>query len=86
MENDAKGDVSTGEIMADRNKPKTYRTEKIDVDFTKEMRELAKFRYFQNLAKKEPSLPEMTRLVRRSPYWKNVIFDLRTKPKKEDVK
>ncbi len=71
--------------MADRNKQKTYTTVKIDVDFKKEMKELAKFRYFQNLAKKEPSLTEMTRLVRRSPSWKNVIFDLRTKPKKEDV-
>ena len=70
--------------MARPNLPKNYVTEKIDVDFKKEMRDLAKFRYFQNLAKKEPSLPEMTRLLRRSPSWKNVIFDLRTKPKKED--
>jgi hypothetical protein len=31
-------------------------------------------------------LPEMTRLIRRSPSWKNIVFDLRTKPKKEDVK
>lgn len=65
---------------------KRYITTKIDADFAKEMKELAKQRYFKNLARKEPSMPEITRLARRSPYWKGVVSDLLTKPKKEDVK
>ena len=71
--------------MADRNKSKTYTTEKIDVDFKREMKELAKFRYFKNLAKKEPSLPEMTRLLRRTDGYKTSIFELKTKTKRDET-
>jgi len=56
-----------------------------DPDFVKEMKELAKLRYFKNLEKREPSFSEMTRLVRRTPGWQQVIFDLKTKPRKENV-
>jgi hypothetical protein len=79
------GDVSTREDIVSSGK-RSWTTEKVDIDFKKEMRELAKFRYFKNLEKKEPSLPEMTRLVRRCPGWKSIIFDLRTKPRKENVR
>ena len=71
--------------MERRKGCRNYTTEKIDVDFKKEMRELAKLRYFKNLERREPSLPEMTRLLRRSPSWQNVVLDLKTKPKKEDL-
>jgi bisphosphoglycerate-dependent phosphoglycerate mutase len=72
-------------MMAKICPKRSYTTEKVDIDFKKEMKELAKFRYFNKLANKEPSIPEMTRLVRRSPYWQNVVYNLRTKQKKEDL-
>lgn len=62
-----------------------WKTIKVDAEFAKEMKDLAKQRYFKNLAKKEPSLPEMTRLARRSPFWNHVRNDLMTKPRKEDL-
>jgi len=71
--------------MSAINPRRKYTTAKIDAEFMKEMQDLAKQRYFKNLAKKLPSLPEMTRLLRRSPAWNNVVFDLRTKPKREDA-
>ena len=60
--------------------------QRVDPEFLREMKELAKQRFFQGLAKELPSFSEMTRLTRRSPYWPNIIFDLKTKPKKEDIK
>ena len=63
----------------------TYTTTKADRDFIKEMKELAKFRYFNNLAKKEPSITEMTRLLRRTTGYQQSKFELKTKPKKEDT-
>jgi len=54
-------------------------------DFVKEMRELAKMRYFNNLAKKEPSLAEMTALLRRTKGWSLSKQELKTKPKKENL-
>lgn len=63
---------------------RTYRTEKIDSEFQKEMRELAKFRYFKNLSKKEPSLPKMTRLLRRTDGYKQSMLELKNKPERDD--
>jgi hypothetical protein len=65
---------------------KKYTTTKVDADFMKEMKELAKFRYFKNLEKKEPSFPEMTRLARRTLSWQGVKNELSTKPRKENIK
>lgn len=59
--------------------------QRVDPDFVKEMRALAKSRYFKNLAKKEPSLTEMTRLLRRTQGYKIATEELKTKPRKEDV-
>jgi len=59
--------------------------QRADPEFVKEMRELAKVRFFKNFEKKLPSDAEMTRLLRRSPAWKQVIFDLKTKPRKENI-
>ena len=70
--------------MGQINRKRNYTTAKLDKEFARELKELAKLRYFKNLAKKEPSMAEITRLARRRPYWKNVLNDLRTKPKKED--
>lgn len=67
---------------------KKRRTEpqRVDTDFLKEMRELAKMRYLKNLEKEEPAFPEMTRLLRRTDGWNQVLFELKTKPRKENVK
>jgi len=68
----------------DKNKKKTQ-PERVDPEFRKEMRDLAKFRYMRNLERKEPSFSEMTRLLRRTQSWKGVEQELRTKPKREDL-
>ena len=65
-----------------RNRTVVGRT---DPEFIREMKELAKFRYFKNLEKKEPSLAEMTRLLRRTDAWKQGIIELKTKPRKENI-
>ena len=59
--------------------------QRVDPEFLKEMKELAKMRYLKNLEKTEPKFPEMTRLIRRSPAWQQVLFDLKTKPRKENL-
>jgi len=72
--------------MAKINPKRSYKTVKVDTDFAKEMKELAKFRYFKGLEKvKEPSLPEITRLLRRTNSYKGSIFELKTKPRKEEI-
>ncbi len=71
--------------MAKINPKRPFTTSKIDSDFKKEIKDLAKMRYFQNLEKKEPSMPEMTRLIRRTNSWKNVVFELKTKPRRENI-
>ena len=50
-----------------------------DPEFVKEMKALAKFRYFKNLENKEPTLAEMTKITRRTDAWKNVVWELKTK-------
>lgn len=57
--------------------------QRVDEDFVKDMRTLAKMRYFKNLAKKEPSLKEMTALLRRTQGWGISTEELKNKPKKE---
>jgi hypothetical protein len=64
---------------------KKWTTIKVDSNFAKEMKEAAKMRYFKNLAKKEPSSPEMTRLLMRTPEYKNALSKLKSLPKKEDL-
>ncbi len=66
----------------DNEKNRTF-PQRVDPEFIKEMKELAKFRYFKNLEKKEPKFPDMTKLIRRTDSWKNVIFELKTKPRGE---
>lgn len=68
--------------MNNKNKTKLLRS---DPTFAKEMKELAKFRYFKNLEKKEPTSAEMTRLIMRTDSWKNTIFELKTKPRRENT-
>lgn len=58
---------------------------RFDINFFQELKELAKFRYTKNLEKELPSIPEMTRLLRRTEGWKHSIFELKTKRRKEDV-
>ncbi|MHA1880878.1 MAG: hypothetical protein ACTSYG_10830 [Candidatus Heimdallarchaeota archaeon] len=60
--------------------------QRIDPDFIKEMKELAKMRYFKNLAKREPSFSEMTTLLRRTQGWSISKEELKTKPKRENQK
>ena len=73
--------------MADINKFKKrtviFRS---DPNFVKEIRELAKIRYMKNLEIKEPTDAEMTRLIRRTDSWNKTLFELKTKPRKENLK
>lgn len=71
--------------MAKINPIRKYKTSKVDADFEKELRALAKERYMKNLEKQEPKLPEMTRLLRKTQGYKQSIFELKTKPRKEDL-
>ena len=57
--------------------------QRIDPEFIREMKELAKMRYFKNLAKKEPSFTEMTTLLRRTKGWYLSKEELKSKPKRE---
>ena len=68
--------------MNNKNKTKPFRS---DPSFVKEIRELAKFRYFKNLEKKQPTDAEMTRLIMRTNSWKNAAFELKTKPRRENT-
>ena len=71
--------------MAKINPKRSWTTQKIDSNFAKELREIAKLRYVKNLEKKEPRLPEMTRLVYRQPEFKQILEKLKTYPRKEDL-
>ena len=68
--------------MNNKNRTKLLRS---DPNFAKEMRELAKFRYFKNLEKKEPTDAEMTRLLMRTEAWKRAQFELKNKPRRENT-
>ena len=72
--------------MANINRKRLSIVSRIDPEFEKEMRELAKFRYFKNLEKTEPKISEMTRLLRKTDAWKQGIFELKTKPRREELK
>ena len=67
--------------MASANKRIISKVGRTDPEFVKEMKELAKFRYMKNLENKEPSNSEMTRLLRKTDAWKNVVWELKTKPR-----
>ena len=67
--------------MANENKRIISKVGRTDPEFVKEMKELAKFRYMKNLENKEPSNSEMTRLLRKTDAWKNVVWELKTKPR-----
>lgn len=71
--------------MANINRKRISRVGRIDPEFIKEMKALAKFRYMKNLEKREPTLTEMTKLLRRTDAWKQAGFELRTKPRKENL-
>jgi len=71
--------------MAIINPKRKSEITRADTGFIKEMKELAKLRYFKNLEKKEPSISEMTRLLTRTNAWKQAGFELKTKPRKEDL-
>ena len=61
-------------------------TGRLEPEFVKEMKELAKMRYFRNLAKKEPSIAEMTALLRKTNGWQICKEELKVKPKRENNK
>ena len=70
--------------MANMNKKKDP-VKRVDLNFFNEMKDLAKFRYMKNLEKKEPSFTEMTRLLRRTDSWKQGLFELKMKPRRENL-
>lgn len=62
---------------------------RVDKDFIKEMKELALIRVNNRLSKftqRDTSLAEMTRLLRRTDGWKQSKEELKTKPKKENLR
>jgi len=63
-----------------KNKP-----QRVDSDFVKEMKDIAKVRFIKGLSKDLPNMPKMTRLVRRTHFWKNCLFELKTKKEKEEL-
>ena len=69
--------------MAKKNKP----VGRLDPEFEKEMREMARIRLTKGLARVNPreiSLAEMTRLLRRTNGYKISLEELKLKPKKRD--
>jgi hypothetical protein len=60
--------------------------QRIDSDFEREMREIARIRLEKNLANlkpKELSISEMTRLLRRTNGYRLSLEELKTKPKRQ---
>jgi hypothetical protein len=67
---------------------KLSKIQRIDLDFEKDMREIAKIRLNKGLAKFHPSeisVPEMTKLLRRTQGYQLSLNELKTKPKKENL-
>ena len=59
---------------------------RVDVDWEKEMKDMIRIRIERRLSKinpRENSVAEMTRLMRRTVSWPNVLEELKTKPKKK---
>lgn len=71
--------------MAQIGRKKLSEITRADVDFIKEMKELAKYRYLKNLEKREPTSAEMTRLLRRTQAWKQAQQELRLKKRSENL-
>lgn len=71
--------------MAKVNRKKSHKIARVDVDFMQDLKGLARMRYMKNLAKKEPSMAEMTRLLRRTNAYEQVKAELKLKPKREDL-
>jgi len=72
--------------MAKINPKRTYTTEKIDSDFQRDMREIARIRLSKGLANLKPrelSMAEMTRLLRRTDGYNISLNELKTKPKRK---
>jgi hypothetical protein len=62
--------------------------ERIDITFSKNMKECMKVRLENDLAKfnsREISMAEATRLAMRTPSWQKVMQELKTLPKKENL-
>jgi hypothetical protein len=72
--------------MAKINPQRKWTTQKMDKTFAETMKQLAKERYTKNLEKKLPSIPEMTRLLPRTNAWQQAVFELKTKPRRENDK
>jgi|TARA_Y100000034_G_scaffold134812_1_gene204399 hypothetical protein len=72
--------------MDNRKIKNRTRPERLDQGFRREIKDLAKFRYMKNLDRKELSFPEMSKIMRRTDSWRGVVFELKTKPKKEEKK
>lgn len=61
--------------------------QRVDTEFEKDMKNVAKIRLAKGLARlnpKELSMSEMTRLLRRTDGYKTSLFELQTKPKRRD--
>lgn len=67
---------------------KNSKPQRIDIDFCKDMKEIARIRLSKGLANFHPSeisLPEMTKLLRRTQGYQISLNELKNKPKKENL-
>lgn len=63
--------------------------QRIDTDFERDMKEMAKVRLLKGLANFKPqelSMAEMTKLLRRTQGYQISLNELRNSPKKENMK
>jgi|TARA_Y100000296_G_scaffold45780_1_gene52459 alcohol dehydrogenase class IV len=71
--------------MANKNSKPT----RINMEFEKDMRKIAQIRFQKGLAKfnpKELGTSEMTKLLRRTKGYQISLEELKTKPKKENIR
>ena len=62
---------------------------RIDSKFCSDLKDVSRVRLskgFSNMNPRELGIPEMTRLVRRTDSWRKVLDELKTRPKKENIK
>jgi len=71
--------------MANMSKKRRTVVGRSDVNFVKEMKELAKFRFMKNLEIKLPTVQDMQKLAMRTESWKGVKFELQSKPRRENI-
>lgn len=76
-----KGDVNGGNMTRKNTRP-----QRIDADFERDMKQIAKIRLDKGLAKfnmRDLSIAEQTKLLRRTEGYRKSLDELKVKPKRE---